>query len=914
MDLWGRRRECGVLADLVNAVRAGESRTLVVHGEAGIGKSALLDHAIAAATDLRVVRAVGVEAEMELAYASLHQLCAPMLDRITRLPVPQREALEVVFGLDSGHPPEMFLVGLAVLGLLSDAAEERPLLCVIDDAQWLDQASALTLAFVARRLLAEPVGLVFSTREPGEELEGLPDLEICGLKNGDARGMLATAVRSPLDDGVRDRIVAETHGNPLALLELPRSLTATQLAGGFGLLTAEPPRGRIEEAFARRLDSLPEHVRRLILIAAAEPVGDPLLLWRAAKQLGIVPAPLSSVDTDGLLTVGGRVTFRHPLVRSVVYRAAAIEERQAVHLALAEVTDPHADPDRRAWHRATAAAGPDESVAEELEQSAGRAQGRGGLAAAAAFLERAVALSANAARRTDRALAAAEASLQAGAFDAALSLLATAEAEPLDGFRRARVELLRGHVAFVSGLGSDAPPLLLSAARQLEPFDLDLARETYLTAWGAAIFAGAATSGVLEEICRSVVALPPASGAPRALDVLLEGLARLTTDGRAAATPILRRAVKALQSIPAEDVLRWGWAATGASDAVWDDASTRAISDRQVHVVREAGALAELPIHLAALGLATAWTGDLTGAASLVSEGESVAAVTGSPIAPYVSLRLRALSGDAAQGSALIASALEQAEAGKQGLAAAWAYWASAVLDNGLCRYKEAASAAHRAASSTFEPWASAWALPELAEAAARIGDSELATEACERLEQSTQPCGTDFAAGIEARTRALISEGADAESLYREAVERLGRTQLRPELARAHLLLGEWLRRENRRVEARAELRTAHSALVSMGMDAFAERARSELAATGEKVRKRTVETRDDLTPQERRIAEFARDGLSNPEIGSRLFLSPRTVEWHLHKVFTKLGVQSRRELTNLLAQSDSPSELIAT
>ena len=905
-SLRGRASECALLDDLVSAIRRGESRALVLRGEAGIGKTALLECLIESATGFTVVRAVGVESEMELAFASLHQVCGSMLDRLERLPAPQRDALRVVFGLTGGPPPDRFLVGLAVLGLLSDAAEKRALLCVVDDAQWLDRASALTLAFVARRLLAEPVGVVFAAREPGEELQHLPELEVHGLRNADARALLSSELRFVLDERVRDRIIAETEGNPLALLELPRGLTAIELAGGFALPRGPALSGRIEESFVQRVMKLSNDARGVLLLAAAEPVGDPLLLSGAAARLGIAVSAVDA-ETDGLLAVGERVTFRHPVVRSAVYRAAAVPERRAVHSALAEATDRTHDPDRRAWHLAAAAAGPDEEVALELEQSAGRAQARGGLAAAAAFLRRAVALTQDPARRGERALGAAQASLRAGAFDAALGLLATAEDGPLDEFQHARMDLLRGHVAFASGLGSDAPPLLLAAARRLEPFDLNLARETYLTAWGAAVFAGPPGGGVLLEICRAVRALPPPTPDARPLDVLLDGLALLTTAGRAAAATALQQAAESLTSIPVQDVLRWGWAATGASDAVWDDERTRAISSRNVQLVRDAGALAELPIHLAALGLAKAWIGDFADAASLIAESEGVAAATGSPIAPYTLLRLRALQGSEAEASHLISRAIERAAAGGQGLAAAWAYWAAAVLYNGLGRYEEAASAARQATSNTFEPWVSMWALPELVEAAARAGDPELARDALERLEVTTKPCGTDFSHGIAARCRALMSEGPAANHLYREAIDRLGRTRLRPELARAHLLYGEWLRRESRRIDAREPLRTAHGMFTDMGMEAFAERVRGELFATGEKVRERTVETRDDLTAQERQIAQLAREGLSNPEIGTRLFLSPRTVEWHLHNVFTKLGISSRRGLTSALSSSGS-------
>jgi DNA-binding CsgD family transcriptional regulator len=892
---------------LVSAIHRGESRSLVVRGEAGIGKTALLDHLVVSAPDVTVLRAEGVESEMELAFASLHQLCGPLLDRLEELPAPQRQAIEVVFGLSAGGAPDRFLVGLAVLSLFAAVAEQRPLLCIVDDAQWLDQTSALTLAFVARRLLAEPVGIVFAAREPGEELRHMPELEVNGVRNGDARALLSSAVRFKLDARVRDRIIAESQGNPLALLELPRGLTPTQLAGGFGLLGAQSLTGRIEESFVRRLEVLPEATRRLLLVAAAEPLGDPLLLWRATEQLRIGPADAQDAVADGLLAIGERVTFRHPLVRSAVYRSAAVEDRQAVHSALAEATDAEADPDRRAWHLAAAATGPDEQVAVDLERSAGRAQTRGGLAAAATFLQRAVALTQDPARRADRALAAAQASLQAGAFDAALGLLATAEAGPIDEFQHARVDLLRSHVAFISFLGSDAPALLLKAARRLEPFDLDLARDTYLTAWGAALVAAdQAREGVLLEICRAVRALPGLPSEPRPLDLLLDGLALLITEGHAAATPTLQRAAKALADLPVEGIQLWGWIAASASALLWDIDGMRASAAREVRLLRDAGALAALPSSLSNLGIATAWLGDFSGAASLIAETDSVAAATGSRQAPFALLRLAALQGKEAEAAAAIAGAIEQAAPAGQGMATAWAQWAAAVLYNGLARYEEAASAALQATSDPVNWW-SMWVLPELVEAAARGGNTELAHDALERLSVTTRPCGTDFALGVEARCRALLSEGAAADEGYREAIGRLSRTPLRPELARAHLLHGEWLRRQRRRDDARVPLRTAHEMFVAIGMEAFAERARNELQASGEKVRKRTVETRDDLTAQERQIARLAGDGLSNPKIGERLFLSPRTVEWHLRNVFTKLGIRSRRDLANALASADA-------
>ena len=892
-----RVSECDALDGLIEAVWAGESRALVVRGDPGVGKTVLLDYLAGRARGCRVARAVGVQAEMELAFAGLHQLCAPLLDHLGKIPVPQRDALRTAFGISGGPPPERFLVGLAVLSLVSEVAGERPLICVVDDEQWLDRASVQALGFTARRLGADPVGLVFAARDPGADLAGLPQLVVEGLRDDDARALLALALAGPLDARVADLIVAETRGNPLALLELPRGLTPAELAGGFGLPGAAPLTGRIEDSFARQLAALPDQARRLLALAAADPSGDRALVRRAAAQLGIpVQAGAPAVDA-GLVEFGARVRFRHPLVRSVAYRSASTSERQQLHGALAKVTDPQADPDRRAWHRAQAAPGPDEEVAAELERSAGRAQARGGLAAAAAFLERSVLLTADPARHAERALAAAQASMQAGAFGKALELLAAAEAGPLDEFQRTRVDLLRAHVAFALGPGTDAPTLLLNAARRLQAFNLELARETYLTAWNAAhITAHLDGEIVLLEISRAVRALPALGDNSRAIDLLLDGLALLITEGHAAATPALQRAAKALVDLPVDDVLRWGWVATAASSLTWDYEDTRAVEARQVQLVRDAGALAHLPRYLSRLAIASAWRGDFAGAAALIAESDSVAAATGGQISSFALLRLRALQGREAEASALMAREIEQGNPHAQ--------WTAAVLYNGLARYDEAASAAQQAASKTFDPWSAMWVLPELVEAAARAGDAGLARDALARLTETTQPAGTDFGLGMEARCRALLSDGAAADRLYREAIERLSRTRLRPELARAHLLYGEWLRRQGRRVDARQQLRTAHGMLGAIGMAAFAERARRELMATGEKVRKRSVETHGQLTPQEEQIARLARDGRTNAEIGAQLFLSARTVEWHLRKIFTKLGVGSRYELKVALAQ----------
>jgi DNA-binding CsgD family transcriptional regulator/tetratricopeptide (TPR) repeat protein len=896
------------LDDFVSAVSHGEGRSLVLRGEAGIGKTALLDHLVASASDLTVVRAAGVESDMELAYASLHQLCGPLLDRLESLPGPQRQAMEIVFGLSSGQAPDRFLVSVAVLSLVSHAAEQRPLLCVVDDAQWLDQTSALTLTFVARRLLAEPVGIVFAAREPGKELRDVPDLEIRGVRDGDARALLSSAVRFKLDERVRDRIIAETRGNPLALLELPRGLTAAQLAGGFGLLSAQALTGRIEESFVRRLDALTDDVRRLLLLAAAEPVGDPQLLWSAAERLGIGPPSAEAAAAAGLLVIGERVMFRHPLVRSGVYGSATVEDRQAVHLALAEATDRETDPDRRAWHLGAAVAEPDESVAAALEQSAGRAQARGGLAAAAAFLHRSVVLSRDPQERARRALLAAQASLHAGIFEGALELLALAEASGRNELQMAQVELLRGQIAFASSLGSAAPALLLKAAKRLEPLDAERAHETYLDAWGAALFAGRLAAGSLLEVSHAVASAPRPTRPVRPSDLLLDGLTTFVAQGHAAAAPHLRRVVAAFadETAPRQENFRWGWMTTIPPAILWDEDSWRAISSRNLREAREAGALARLIIDLADWAIFSAAGGDFGAAAVTIDEAEAITKATGTYIAPYAQLVLSALRGRS-DASPLIEFTIREARTGGQGLSIQWAEWTGAILYNGLARYDQALASAQRADEVKPHLHVTPWALTELIEAAARTARPDLATAALQRLMEATAPSSTDWGRGMQARCRALLSEDESAERLYREAVERLARTGRRPELARAHLLYGEWLRREKRRADARVQLRAAHDQFTSIGMEGFAERATGELLATGETVRKRTVETRDDLTAQERQIARLALEGLSNPEIGARLFLSPRTVEWHLRNVFGKLDIHSRRDLPDALAGSDA-------
>jgi DNA-binding CsgD family transcriptional regulator len=895
--LLGRASELGKLEHLLRNVHGGQSAVLVIRGEAGVGKTALLDHLAAQASAFRVARVVGVEAEMEFPFAAVHQLCAPMLDRLEALPVPQRDALGFALGLSGGERPDRFLVALAVLSLLSATAEDRPLLCVVDDAQWLDGASRQILGFVARRLLAESVALVFAVREPADtpELEGLPALPLAGLGEEDARALLAT-VPGRLDDAVRDRIITETRGNPLALLELPQRT----LAGGFALPAADLP-DRLEQQYMERVGALPATTQRWLLLVAAEPAGDATLLWRAAESLGIGAADVAPAEQEALIE--GGMHFRHPLVRSAAYRTASPEDRRSVHAALAEAGDPVLDADRRAWHRALAASGPDEEVAAELERSAGRAHVRGGFAAAAALLERAVDLTPDPATRAQRALAAADAKLLSEAPDDALRLLAQAEAGPLTPLARARGRQLRGRIAFGSRRGRDAPPLLLAAARELEPLDPELAWDAYLDALLSALLVGRlAGDAGLEAVAEAVHA---ASSHPqRPQDLLLGALAMAITDGQGAAASLLAAAVGAFRTVemPDAQVLRLLGLATYAVEALWDEDGMLELSRRRIALARQTGALRVLPLTLSFRVRLHLFAGELGAAAPLVEEIATLAAAIGRVSPAYSAVALAAFRGHEAEAVELMREVRAVADARGEGYALTLADHAEGVLYNGLGNYRKAREAAQRGAAQPHELALSTWSLPELVEAAVRTGQPELAEDAMERLAHRTGAAGTDWALGIEARSRALVSDDGGAEALYREALDRLGRTRVRAELARAHLLYGEWLRRQARRVDAREQLRTARGMFTEMGMEAFAERTRRELIATGETVRKRAPEFRDELTPQEEQIAQLAREGLTNADIGGQLFLSPRTVEWHLKKVFAKLGISSRRELDEAL------------
>jgi DNA-binding CsgD family transcriptional regulator len=906
MMLVGRHAECARLDALLTAMQGGRSAALVVVGEAGVGKTALLDYAVRSGSDaVRVLRATGIESEMELPYAALHQLCLPLLAGIDRLPAPQTEALSRIFGMRAGEVLSPFFVGLGVLNLLADAARKRPLLCLVDDAHWLDEASAQVLAFVARRLRAESIGLVIASRRPVAGLHAVPELTVQGLGTEDAQRLLNSVLRWPLDDGVRAAILGEARGNPLALLELPLA-SPDRLAGGYGILEASALPGRIEESFRRRIAELPADSRELLLLAAADSTGDPVLVWRAAASLGLSPEAARPAAEADLLTIGVRTVFRHGLVRSAVYRSASESARRRAHAALAAATSQETDPDRRAWHLAHAAPNQDEAVALELAASADRAQSRGGLAAAAAFYERAAVLTADPALCAERELAAAQAKYHAGAPAGARALLDKVESGPFDELRSAHVRQLRAYLAFATGDSAQAPVLLLDTARRFEQLDPVLSRENYLDAITYALLAGRYADAVtVADVAAAAVTAPPASLPPRAPDLLLDAYAVLFTEGHAKGTPLVRRALDAFRrdELSPAEATRWLVIATHGSYEIWDDQAWEALTALNVRHTRATGALTMLPVVLTQRIAACLHAGRFRAAADLLEESQAVAEATGIARPAYDAAAVAAWRGDA-RAHALIQAAEATAADRGEGLGVTLVNHAKAVLHNGLGDYRQARDAAARSAANVTETAFASWSLSELIEAAVRCGDRGQAEQALARLVRTTGPSGTGWGSGIEARSRALLAEGPEAEGLYREAITWLEHSNGVVALARTHLVYGEWLRLQGREPDARGPLETAHGMFVDIGAEAFAERARRELAACGVLVVRPVVHEMVELTEQEEQIARRARDGRSNAEIGAELFLSARTIEWHLRKVFTKLGITSRKELRSALPE----------
>lgn len=897
--LRGRQRELKLLARVFHDAMAGQGGALVLHGEAGVGKTALLTHALRDAPGTQTLSVAGAEFEMELPFAALQQLCSPLLDRVPSLPPPQRAALEVAYGIRDEAVPNHLLIGLAMLGLLSDAGQEQTLICVVDDAHWLDKASADALAFAGRRLESERVAIVFAMRETNErpELATLPQLPVQGLTDEDARRLLRSEIHVPIDKRVEDRIIAEARGNPLALIELPRSGRTLGMAGGYAVAELETTTRRLEGTFVERMAELPTDSQMIMLVAAAEPLGDPTLLWRAIEQLGIAPAAVGAAEAAGLLEVDRRVRFRHPLVRSAVYRAAKPADRRRAHQALAEATDPSHDPDRRAWHRAQAAIGPDEGTAHELERSAERAQARGGLAAAAAFAVRAAELTPHASLRATRTLAAARAAQAAGSHDLSLTLLTTAESGPLDQQQRAKAQLQRAQIAFQLARNDAAAAMLIDAAGGL---DGSAAREAYLEAFAAAMYVGRAAPGRLLEAAQAALAGPPAPEPPRPLDLLLDGLSANVALGYVAAIPTLQRAIVALRrDTVTTDDLRWlGLACTVAMD-LRDDESRASLADLLVNRARATGALAVLPLALHYRAGVHLLAGELTQAAVLIGEAYAITAATGSAEVLYGDLALSAWRGDKGRVAHLIREATSGAAA-SEGRTQGMVEYATAILGNALGDYQTALDAA-TAAEVHEELGFNAYHPPELVEAAARLGRPEAAAIAIERLGQRAQASNTEWATGMDLRSRALLTDGPEAETLYLQAIDALGRTKLAIHVARTRLVYGEWLRRERRPAEAREQLRDAYETLSDMGALAFARRAARELQATGEHPRKRGAHLLDTLTAQELNIAQHAAAGATSKEIAATLFLSPRTIDAHLRNIFRKTGVTSRRQLRDL-------------
>lgn len=899
-----RETELEAVEGLLAAARGGSSAVLVLRGGPGVGKTMLLEHAIGRASGLRVGRVGGVDSEFDLPYAALHQLLAPFLEEIEALPGPQRDSLASTLGLIEVERSDRFLTALGVLTLLSNAAQDTGLLCAVDDAEWLDEASAQVLSFLARRLVSEGIAMLFTfgaAHPTSVALAPFRELNFEGLSQVASRELLDREVEGTLDSGVRDRLVIEAEGNPLALIELAQLLTAEQLAGLAPLPKALPLGDRLEQGLMRNVRGLSSDARSILVLVATERSGDPGLLRRAADGLGLSQTAID--DAESVLRLGAQITFRHGFVRSAVYALASETTRRDAHLALAEAMDPDADEDRIAWHRAAASVDADETVAADLEASARKARDRGGQVAAAAVLELAAELTPDPSRRAARLLVAADADLAAGALSKADTLLSQLTPKLLDDEQRAEAQRLRGTLALARGDKGSSSTLLIEAARVLAPFDLRKARDTCLDALATAMFAGrlASDRGMREavECARSM----PEPTQTTAADVLLDAFATLVDEGSAAAAPVLRRGV----GLAGESGdLRAIGPAFQAAFELWDDEALHTLAQRRVDLARGSGAFVALPNALNQLGAYEVLVGRFDAAEACFEEADEISAATGyagilgkTGVGPLI---LAAWRGEDARTRALAEVCSRDGTARGFGTFVGFAQSALGVLELGLGRYHEAMIAVQDAGLDQILVTRT---LPDLVEAAVRCGEEQLATQAAGELAESTTASGTDWALGVLARSQALLVAGREAEGLYREAIGRLQRSRARTQLARARLVYGEWLRRERRRRDAREELRAASQLFESMGALAFADRAQSELAATGERVHRRTPETLELLTPQERRIATLVSEGAPNAEVAAQLFISSRTVEYHLAKIFRKLRISSRSELARSLLEA---------
>ncbi|QRP43152.1 helix-turn-helix transcriptional regulator [Amycolatopsis sp. FDAARGOS 1241] len=889
----GRERELQVLTGLVT----GRGAVLVVRGEAGIGKTTLVEAALARAPGPRVIRVRGAETEREFAYAGLHQLVASGTGRLAGLPDPQRSALKRALGFADGPAPDPGLVAAGAGAVLAE--QDRTTVWFLDNAQWLDHPSLHVLATIAHR---PPPGvvIVFAAREVPARLAALPDLPVGPLAEEAAYALLTTVLPQLLDQRVRRRMVAEARGNPVALAGLQLVFTHTDLSGGFGPAAVRPIVDQRERAFARRIRELPWPTRRLLLLAAAEPTGDPALLWRAAAILGVDES--AAAAAAGLMTVDGVVRFHHPLARPATYHSAPLAGRRQVHHALAAALG-KGDRDQRAWHRAQAATGPSEELAAELEDSAGSARARGGAAAAAAFLARAADLTPDPARRADRLLTGAQAKLDAGEPAAAARLVVLARALEPARLPAARADLIFAKARWFTEPAGEAAAALVAAADGLAGLDPGLARETYLEALTAAIFAGDVAGGdtrPVRAVALAAKGAPPSAQPPRPVDLLLHGLVVRFTDGYAAAVPLLREALGKFRAAGAADI-RWAWLCANLAHDLFDCDGIVFWAAHQVELLRATGALGLLPRALGYLGHVQASRGRMAESAASLAEADAITIATGAPPRQFVEPFIAAFRGAEKPAVELVREAAERAIRQRQGAALRVVRFSEALLHNGLGQYRAALAAARSAAEDDDDLGTVGVALVELVEAAVRCDEPETAADALTRLVERTEASGTEFARGVTDRSRALVSAGAEAEALYRSALAHLALGGDALWLARTHLIHGEWLRRGGRRIDARTELRLAADLFTRIGAKAFADRAHRELLATAETVK--PAEDEGPLTTHEAFIARLARDGLTNREIAARLVLSPRTVEWHLSKIFTKLGITSRRQLRTALS-----------
>ena len=912
--LLDRRTERAEIDRVLDAVRSGFSGTLVLRGGPGVGKSTLLQYAVAEAPDLRVSGIAGVESEISMEFGGLHQLLVPFLPQLGDLPPPQRGALRVAFGQEAGPPPERFLVGLATLTLLSRAAEEQPLLCIVDDAHWLDPESAQVLGFVARRLYADRVGLIAGVGEPAAQqvFEQLPTITVDGLPDAEARELLSSVAGGALNAQAVDRILADTRNNPLALVELGTQYTADQLSGRAVLPEPLPLGQRLQAHFLRQVRSLPPDAQAFALLAAADPGGDRARLWRAAAQAGIDP-DAASAETAGagvLEFPGSSVRFRYPLLRSAVYHGASAVDRRQAHRALAE--EGHSE--LRVWHLAAAAVVPDEKLAAELQHTAERAGTRGGYAARAALLRRSADLTPDDARRAEREVAVAEARLMAGDPTGAQDTLGGALPRLTGTTARGRAQRLEGAIRFDQGNAAEAARILASAARAVADDDR-MARDTMLMAMQAAIWAGPAQT---REIARAARAFPPVSFASASVaDLLLEGYSARFTLGYQASVEPLRAAVTALLADDLDPAvgLRWFALGTAAAGSLWDDQATFDLSDRWEKMARAAGAFTTLPVALVFHAVSESMAGHFREADTRWALMLEVLTMSSGPGVLGVNSRssglLLAYRGHLTEARATGLAQVRESAARGQGGPADIGRYIVAMADLFGGDYAAAMSYAQTVIEDD-PAYTAEMALPELIQAAVRAGDYEAAATACKTLSERALAAGTPWALGLRARCEALLAEGADAEGCYLESISQLKRSRMAVDLARAHLLYGQWLRRAKRRRDARHELRTAHDMFAAMGADRLAEWAAAELRATGERARVRTPETAVDLTPQETRVADLAAAGASDSEIAAQLFISPSTVDYHLRKVFRKLHVTSRTQLAGRLRSgpaADAPS-----